>query len=576
MRATARYRLAAAILIAAVAGILILIATRGHEDARADTIVAWVDGEPITSDLFERFYLDFLVRSGLQDDYRQREVFLQNMIASKLFARSLRDQGAEHEQAYIDRRDAVSRKLLLDAYADRQVFADLDVSEAELREVFARMNTSLKARHLAARTAEEANRLYDRVMAGESFEDLAREVFRDTSLANNGGSLGYFAYEEMDPAFEDAAYRLEPGEISPPVRTAAGYSIIQLEDRIEKPILTEYEFAARKKRLRMIALTNKRTQALHDLAREVEQELDIRYDSDVFAAVYELLVGTDPSLEVAPGDFHLVEENLLEAGRGAERSAWTVGDVFAESRFSPPEQLAGLRTEEQLQAYINGLVVRVELLRRARRAGLQRLPEYQNAVAFNMEGWLFDEAKQRFLSNLEVPEEDVRRYYEEQRGQYMLPERIRVEEILVDGEEEAARLFHVLQRDPERFTELAMRHSQRLGASANGGDLGFVTREQLGVLGDRLFDAAVGEVQAPLRIEDHFVILRVVDRAPPREKSYEEVRDQLVWELRTMHYEKQWLATRLEALRDRYQVVINNSAVVGLPILGDALLASGR
>ena len=100
-----------------------------------------------------------------------------------------------------------------------------------------------------ARTKEEADNLYQLLKAGASFKELAKQVFTDSTLRNNGGYLGYFSWGDMDPAFENAAFSLKVGEISKPVKTAQGYSIIKVEDRKEIPLMTEDDFQKRKKKL---------------------------------------------------------------------------------------------------------------------------------------------------------------------------------------------------------------------------------------------------------------------------------------------------------------------------------------
>src|SRR5690606_23169487 len=96
----------------------------------------------------------------------------------------------------------------------------IEVTEGEMREMFLRMNTQVSARHLYGASLEKAETLKARLDAGEAFEDLAREVFNDPALAENGGSLGWFGFDEMDPAFEDAAFTLPVGVVSSPIRTS--------------------------------------------------------------------------------------------------------------------------------------------------------------------------------------------------------------------------------------------------------------------------------------------------------------------------------------------------------------------
>lgn len=79
---------------------------------------------------------------------------------------------------------------------------------------------------------EEMILIRERILSGESFEELAVEISDDGS-AVNGGYLGTFGLGQMTYAFEDAAFSLEVGEISEPVATTYGIHIIRLDNRHE-------------------------------------------------------------------------------------------------------------------------------------------------------------------------------------------------------------------------------------------------------------------------------------------------------------------------------------------------------
>lgn len=78
-----------------------------------------------------------------------------------------------------------------------------------------------------------AQELRQRLLDGEDFEELAIEYSDDAGSATNGGDLGWFGREQMVPEFEEAAFALEEGEISEPVRSDFGYHIIQVIERDE-------------------------------------------------------------------------------------------------------------------------------------------------------------------------------------------------------------------------------------------------------------------------------------------------------------------------------------------------------
>ena len=74
---------------------------------------------------------------------------------------------------------------------------------------------------------EEARK---RALAGEAFEDLARELSDDVGSKTEGGETGFFTQGAMTPEFEKAAFALEVGELSEPVRTRFGYHLIKVKE----------------------------------------------------------------------------------------------------------------------------------------------------------------------------------------------------------------------------------------------------------------------------------------------------------------------------------------------------------
>jgi parvulin-like peptidyl-prolyl isomerase len=66
---------------------------------------------------------------------------------------------------------------------------------------------------------------------GEDFAEVAKEMSEDPGSAENGGDLGCFGKGQMVPEFEEAAFSLEVGEVSQPVKTDFGYHIIQVYDK---------------------------------------------------------------------------------------------------------------------------------------------------------------------------------------------------------------------------------------------------------------------------------------------------------------------------------------------------------
>jgi len=123
------------------------------------------------------------------------------------------------------------------------------IPEAEIRRHYDanrnhyRQEEQVRARHilLLARDAEpevekSAKERADSLLAairkgGGDFADLARRFSQEPGAAITGGDLGWFGRGRMAKEFEEAAFALAPGQVSPVVKTGFGYHIIRLEDR---------------------------------------------------------------------------------------------------------------------------------------------------------------------------------------------------------------------------------------------------------------------------------------------------------------------------------------------------------
>lgn len=71
----------------------------------------------------------------------------------------------------------------------------------------------------------------ERLSQGESFEELARRYSEDPGTAEKGGELGFVERGTLFQSFEEAGFKLEPGEISDIVETPIGLHLIQMMER---------------------------------------------------------------------------------------------------------------------------------------------------------------------------------------------------------------------------------------------------------------------------------------------------------------------------------------------------------
>jgi peptidyl-prolyl cis-trans isomerase C len=96
------------------------------------------------------------------------------------------------------------------------------------------------ARHILVSTEAEAQQIYEQLMNGADFAELAFQHSRDVSTRELGGDLGWFVREQLtEPVVAETAFTLPEGQISQPVASRLGYHIIQTLARVPNRPLDE-------------------------------------------------------------------------------------------------------------------------------------------------------------------------------------------------------------------------------------------------------------------------------------------------------------------------------------------------
>ncbi|MEB2327482.1 MAG: SurA N-terminal domain-containing protein [Pseudomonas sp.] len=116
-------------------------------------------------------------------------------------------------------------------------FDQVEVSDEALQELYQKQIANLSEQRRAAHILIEGNDpkakstledISKRLQAGEDFAALAKEFSQDPGSASEGGDLGFAGRDVYDPAFEEALYALQEGQVSEPVQTEFGWHLIKL------------------------------------------------------------------------------------------------------------------------------------------------------------------------------------------------------------------------------------------------------------------------------------------------------------------------------------------------------------
>lgn len=152
------------------------------------------------------------------------------------------EQIKEYYEANADRFRTPEQVIVEYVELKKESFFDqVEVSDEELQELYQQQIANLaeqrRAAHILIETGgelsdDEAKAKIDeiatRVKNGDDFAAVAKEASQDPGSASEGGDLGFAGPGVYDPAFEDALYALNEGEVSAPVKSEFGWHIIKL------------------------------------------------------------------------------------------------------------------------------------------------------------------------------------------------------------------------------------------------------------------------------------------------------------------------------------------------------------
>lgn len=143
-----------------------------------------------------------------------------------------------------------------------------DQHEVHARHILFRV-TDAKDEKASKAAEEKAKAVIVRLKKGEDFAKIAGELTEDPSGKQTGGDLGYFTKDKMVPEFADAAFKLEKGQISEPVKTAFGWHVIKLEDKRKKP---PPEFATVKGQIEQFVVQRAQSDLIQKLRKDAKIE----------------------------------------------------------------------------------------------------------------------------------------------------------------------------------------------------------------------------------------------------------------------------------------------------------------
>jgi parvulin-like peptidyl-prolyl isomerase len=477
------------------------------------TTVAVVNGEAITlADLEKR--LEDLHGEAAQAQRSPANLrrLLDRVVNDVLIGQEARVLGL-HEEPPVPESIEMNRRRLVVALLEREeVSGFARPEEAEVAELFRERYRRASFRVLTAADRAGAEAILEALRRGTDVETVALEMSIDP-YRETGGLVEDVARKDLQLAVADVVFRLSPNEVTGPVKTDLGWSVlVALAFTEPDPELFEKVRAS----LERLVRQRKATAVRQALLARLRQRHEVVVDRQLVDSVQPVRRRDGRLTAESPG----AESVVARIGDQITLS----GDDYAVAlerrwRTIPEQEAARAAAPLILETLINERLLLAEAYAR----GYHERPEVQRVLHGLETQLLIPKYLESVLAaGIEVSEEEKRAYYEENRERLRRPPRLRLGQITVADREQAESIASLL-RGGSDLGWLARQHSTD-GLRDKGGLQDWSVVQPNGTpLNTALLEAEAGATLDPVLSEDSYVVYQVVAREERGVFSYEEV-----------------------------------------------------
>lgn len=211
--------------------------------------------------------------------------------------------------------------------------------------------------------------------------------------------------------------------------------------------------------------------------------------------------------------------------------------------------------EDMNKEIINELIYQALLYEDAIAKGMDKDEEFLQVVEKTKESMLKNYALGKLLATVDVTEDEVKKFYKENKEAFKEKESANASHILVSEEDKAREIYEKV-KDGEDFETLAKKNST-CPSKEKGGDLGTFTRGQMvKEFEDAVFENEVGTVTEPVKTQFGYHIIKINEKNEGRDLEFDEVKDKIFSQLKRQK-EQDLYNKKIEELKEKYDVKMN-------------------
>lgn len=265
--------------------VLFIVGTSLFAQATSNPVLVTVEGQPITRDeLYQAFVQLYPQQANDVLNRLVNEILVLNEAKRRKVDVSEQEvKSRATELGITDELSALLHRMIKSTLlAEKLIIAEkkLKVTDDEVKKFFEENRSQLgepeqvRLKQILVLSETEANDVLLALQAGADFSKMATLKSQDTISREKGGDLGFFSRGMLVPEIEKVVFDMKQGEVSSPIRTAAGFHIIKVEEK--RPFKEAKLDAEMKRRLERLILNNKIQQELPRWVDGLRQKATIR------------------------------------------------------------------------------------------------------------------------------------------------------------------------------------------------------------------------------------------------------------------------------------------------------------
>ncbi|MDT2047193.1 MULTISPECIES: peptidylprolyl isomerase [Bacillaceae] len=162
-------------------------------------------------------------------------------------------------------------------------------------------------------------------------------------------------------------------------------------------------------------------------------------------------------------------------------------------------------------------------------------------------------AKKLVEDTIEISEDEMKSYFDENKDSFDQPEQVKASHILVKDEKTANEVKKKLS-DGEKFADLAKEYSTDTASKEDGGNLGYFSKEDMvQEFSDAAFNLKVDAISNPVKTEYGYHIIKVTDKKEAQDANYENSKDEIKQLLLENKFQSEY-STWLEETKKKYDI----------------------